>query len=77
MKKLSTILLLLTAAIAIVGCGEKGADPLDAKDIETDASASAPIERPSAGPAEVGTAEATPGISEEEAAARIGSATGN
>jgi PBP1b-binding outer membrane lipoprotein LpoB len=79
MKKLSTILLLLVSAIVIVGCGDKAADKLDAKDIETDTSATAPVER-STGAADATTMEATPGpgsLTEEEAAARVGSATGN
>jgi len=75
MKKLSTILLLLVSAIAIVGCGDKAADELDAKDIETDTSASAPVEKGDA-KADVGTAELSPGISEEEAQARLGSQAG-
>lgn len=76
MKKLSTILFLLVSAIAIVGCGDKAADELDAKNIETDTSATPPVER-STGAADVSTMEATPGLTEEEAAARVGSATGN
>ena len=77
MTRLSTILALLAAALLVAGCMDSGGDALEVKDIPTDTSAEKPIEKPGAGPAEVGTAEMTPGISEEEAQARLGTALDN
>jgi hypothetical protein len=77
MKRHFTILALLAAALLVAGCMDSGGDDLEVKEIPTDTSAEKPIERAGSGPAEVGTAEMTPGISEEEAQARLGTALDN
>jgi len=78
MKRLSTILATIAAALLVVGCGDSGSSDLEVKEIETDTSGSAPVEKPGEGAAEVGAGEVTlPPTSEAESQAMLGSKLDN
>ncbi|MEX2242333.1 MAG: hypothetical protein WD716_00660 [Fimbriimonadaceae bacterium] len=78
MKRLSTILAMVAAALFVAGCGDSGSSDLEVKEIETDTSGAAPVERSGAGAAEVGAGEVTlPPTSEAESQAMVGSKLGD